>query len=117
MLKNLRAGEKGILIFIAILVIGMMGYQAMRGIVGEKDPGIPFYTTATPELKHQAESLYIRLGCSECHALWMVRSMMESVPATALDGIGSLRDEQWFYAYFFAELLQSVLLSWLLLVF
>jgi len=111
MLKNLRAGEKGILIFIAILVIGMMGYQAMRGIVGEKDPGIPFYTTATPELKHQAESLYKRLGCSECHALWMVRSMMESVPAPALDGIGSLRDEQWFYAYFSAEHPQSVLPS------
>lgn len=111
MLKNLRAGEKGILIFITVLVISMMGYRMIRGVVEEKDPGVPFYTTASPELKRQAELLYKRLGCSECHALWMVRNMMESVPAPALDGIGSLRDGQWFYNYFSAENPQSILPS------
>lgn len=107
----MRAGEKGILIFIAILVIGMMGYRVLRGVVDEKDPGIPFYTTANPELKHKAERLYKRLECSNCHTLWMVRNMMESVPAPALDGIGSLRDEKWFYAYFSAENPQEMLPS------
>ena len=110
MLKNLRAGEKGILIFIVVLVVGLMGYRAIRAM-SDKDPGVPFYTTATPELKRQAETLYKQLGCSKCHALWMVRNMMESVPAPALDGIGSLRGEQWFYSYFSAENPQSILPS------
>lgn len=110
MLKNLRAGEKGILIFIAILVIGLMGYRALH-VVEEKDPGIPFFTTASPELKHQAEAVYKRLECSKCHSLWMVRNMMESVPAPALDGIGSLREEKWFYSYFSAENPQAILPS------
>lgn len=111
MLKNMRAGEKGILIFIAVLVIGMMGYRGLMAVKGEKDPGIPFYTTASPELKHRAEALYKTLECSKCHSLWMVRNMMESVPAPALDGIGSLRDERWFYEYFSAENPQSILPS------
>jgi len=109
--KNMRAGEKGILIFIAVLVVGTMVYKGFRNAVDEKDPGVPFYTTASPELKHGAEVLYKRLECSNCHTLWMVRNMMESVPAPALDGIGSLRDEKWFYDYFSAENPQSVLPS------
>ena len=111
MLKNMRAGEKGILIFIAVLVIGMMGYKVLRNVVDEKDPGIPFYTSASPELKRQAEALYKKLECSQCHSLWMVRNMMETVPAPPLDGIGSLRDEKWFFEYFSAENPQAILPS------
>lgn len=107
----MRAGEKGILIFIAVLIIGMMGYKVLRGVVDEKDPGIPFYTSASPELKRQAEALYKKLECSQCHSLWMVRNMMETVPAPALDGIGSLRDEKWFFDYFSAENPQAILPS------
>lgn len=35
--------------------------------------------------------------------------MSANVPAPVLDGIGSLRDEQWFYAYFSAENPQAIL--------
>src|SRR3569623_464943 len=67
--KNMRAGEKGILIFIAVLVVGTMVYKGFRNAVDEKDPGVPFYTTASPELKHGAEVLYKRLECSNCHTM------------------------------------------------
>jgi sulfur-oxidizing protein SoxX len=108
----MRAGEKGILAFIAVLVIGMIAYRSMHTVpIDDRDQGIPFYTTASPELKHKAEVLYKRLGCADCHSLWMVRNMLETVPAPALDGIGSLRDEQWFYDYFSAESPQAILPS------
>jgi sulfur-oxidizing protein SoxX len=108
----MRAGEKGILAFIAVLVVGTMAYRALHLVKGDDpDPGIPFYSAATPELKRQGESLYKRLNCSDCHSLWMVRNMLETVPAPALDGIGSLRDEQWFYKYFSAKTPQDILPS------
>ncbi len=105
----MRAGEKNILIVIGALVIVMMGYRAMHMTADEPDPGIPFYTTATAEMKREAEIVYKDNDCSNCHALWMVRNMLESVPAPPLDGIGSLRDEQWFYSYFSAENPQAIL--------
>ena len=77
----------------------------------QKDLGIPFYSDAPPKLAHAAEILYKKQGCQDCHSLWMVRNMMETVPAPALDGIGSIRDEKWFYAYFSAENPQSILPS------
>ena len=108
----MRAGEKGILAFIVVLVVGMIAYRSMHTVpVADRDQGIPFYTTAAPELKHKAEALYKRLGCADCHSLWMVRNMLETVPAPALDGIGSLRDEQWFYDYFSAKNPQAILPS------
>lgn len=94
-----------------VLVVGMMAYRGVQLVISEPDPGVPFYTTASPELKREAEAIYRDNGCSKCHALWMVRNMMENVPAPALDGIGSLRDEAWFYNYFSAEDPQSVLPS------
>jgi sulfur-oxidizing protein SoxX len=112
-LQNMRAGEKGILAFIAVLVIGMMVYRAanISSLDKERDLGIPFYSDAPPKLAHEAELLYKRQGCEECHSLWMVRNMMDTVPAPALDGIGSLRDEKWFYEYFSAENPQDILPS------
>ncbi len=107
----MRAGEKGILAIAGVLVVAMMVYRAAHLYLDEPDPGIPFYTTASPEIKHKAESLYNQQKCSSCHTLWMVRNMMESVPAPALDGIGSLRDEKWFYDYFSAEDPQAILPS------
>ena len=76
--QKMRAGEKGIFIFIAVLVIGMMAYRAMHvaDLDEERDLGIPFYSDAPPELAHAAESLYKRQGCPDCHSLWMVRNMM-----------------------------------------
>lgn len=109
----MRAGEKGILALIGVLVVGMMGYRAMNvtHLDSERDLKIPFYTTASPKLRHEAEQLYKRNNCSDCHSLWMVRNMLESVPAPALDGIGSLRDEKWFYDYLSAANPQQILPS------
>ncbi len=108
---NMRAGEKGILILIGVIVVTLMGYRTFKLVVDEPDPGIPFYTTASHDVKRTAELIYKRNGCDACHALWLVRNMMSSVPAPALDGIGSLRDEAWFYEYLSAEQPQSILPS------
>lgn len=108
---NMRAGEKGILILIGVIVLTLMGYRTFKLVVDEADPGIPFYTTAAHDVKREAELIYKRNDCHSCHALWLVRDMMSSVPAPALDGIGSIRDEAWFYAYFSSEQPQSILPS------
>ncbi|MEO7558320.1 MAG: c-type cytochrome [Gammaproteobacteria bacterium] len=75
----------------------------------EADPGIPFYSTASPALSRAGSDIYRSLRCKDCHSLWTVRNMLEFVPAPALDGIGSLRNEAWFYAYFSAQNPQSIL--------
>jgi len=109
----MRAGEKGIIATMVVLVAGMMIYRAVNvpKLDSEKDLEIPFYTTASPELKHDAEVLYNEQGCDQCHSLWMNRNMMQSVPAPAMDGIGSLRTEKWFYDYLSAKDPQSILPS------
>ncbi len=104
----MKKGEKYTYIFIAVLVIVMATYRGYHEIT-DPDPGIPFYTTAAPELKREAELIYKKYECSDCHALWMVRNMMQNVPAPALDGIGSLKTEDWFYKYLSAENPQSIL--------
>ncbi len=38
-------------------------------------------------------------NCKDCHSLWTLKDMLESVPAPMLDGIGSLRTEAWLNAY------------------
>ena len=43
--------------------------------------------------------------------LWGTRDLTLAVPAPALDGIGSLRDEAWLYTYFSSENPQSMLPS------
>ena len=104
----MRRGEIGILavavLSVVILVVAKSGQK-------EVDQRIPFYTTASSELKVAGSDLYRQLECKSCHSLWSVRDMTANVPAPALDGIGSLRDEQWFYAYFSAESPQAMLPS------
>lgn len=73
------------------------------------DQGIPFYSTADNTLARQASIIYQRNSCKDCHTLWTVRDMLQAVPAPALDGIGSLRDEEWFFNYLSAENPQSIL--------
>lgn len=107
----MRRGEKAILAFMGVVVVGLMGYRTVQVYTQAPDPGVPFYTTASPALKREAEAVYAQNECSRCHALWMVRNMMESVPAPALDGIGSLREEAWFYDYFSVADPQSILPS------
>lgn len=108
----MRVGEKwvlGIIVALALYAVGKNLWQ--MGQPRDQDPGIPFYSTASPELARAGSDLYRSLSCKDCHTLWTVRNMFESVPAPPLDGIGSLRDEEWFYVYFSAPDPQAILPS------
>ncbi len=108
----MKRGEKVVLALMAVMVVGVMLRNVwVNNHETDKDRGIPFYTTASPDLTRQASELYRQQQCRQCHSLWSVRNMMESVPAPALDGIGSLRDEAWFYQYFSAPNPQAILPS------
>lgn len=72
---------------------------------------LPFYSTADPALQEAGGRLYRKLGCRQCHTIWSVKSVMQSVPAPSLDGIGSIRSEEWLYRYFSAKDPQSILPS------
>lgn len=109
----MKRGEKVVLAIIAVIVIGLMAHNLWTVESGElaKDPGIPFYSTASPDLTRAGSDIYREQNCKNCHSLWTVRNLMESVPAPALDGIGSLRTEDWFYQYFSAKNPQEILPS------
>lgn len=108
----MRKGEKGILIGSLIVVSVVIGVRAYMGHFDvSDDKGIPFYSTASVGLQAQAMKVYKEQKCKNCHTLWTVRDMMRKVPAPALDGIGSLHNEEWFYAYFSAENPQDILPS------
>jgi hypothetical protein len=100
----MRRGEKAILVITAVIVLGAMAwnFQKQRESTAN-DNNIPFYSTASAELTAQGGELIRRYECRHCHTLWTMRDMLASVPAPALDGIGSLRDEEWFYNYLSAE--------------
>lgn len=108
----MRKGEKGILLVMAVVTVGMMLFKGWQiSTDEEEDPGIPFYSTASKELSTEASVLYRKYNCRDCHSLWGVRSIMQAVPAPSLDGIGSLRDENWLYSYFSAADPQAILPS------
>ncbi len=108
----MKKGEKGILIGIAVFAVVVILVKSwMISQEKEKDPGIPFYTTASPDLARESSVLYKKYNCRDCHAIWGLRNIMQSVPAPSLDGIGSLRDEEWMYNYFSAEDPQTIIPS------
>ena len=108
----MRRGEIVILATMGVVVAGVMVRNAISlRTQSQPDRGIPFYTTASPGLARAAGDLYRSNNCRQCHSLWTVKSPFESVPAPALDGIGSLRSEEWFYRYFSAPDPQSILPS------
>jgi len=108
----MKKGEKGILLGIIVFSVMAMSIKAwMDSEDSEKDPGIPFYSTASKELASKASVLYRKYNCRDCHALWGVRNIMQAVPAPSLDGMGSLRDEEWLYNYFSAKDPQSIIPS------
>lgn len=108
----MKKGEKGILVGIVVFVVVVMAVRSWTiSQETEKDPGIPFYTTSSPEFAQKASALYRKYDCRDCHVLWGLRNIMQAVPAPSLDGMGSLRDEEWLYNYFSAEDPQSIIPS------
>lgn len=108
----MRRGEAVILATMGVVVVGLMARNIISLHSGnQRDPGIPFFSTADPALARRAGDLYRENNCRHCHSLWTLKSAFESVPAPALDGIGSLREEQWFYRYFSAANPQDILPS------
>jgi sulfur-oxidizing protein SoxX len=108
----MKQGEKTILLIIAACLAVVGGIRLYTSVHNKQiDKGIPFYSTASPALAHEAEILYEHNNCSDCHTLWATRDMMQNVPSPMLDGIGSLRSETWFYKYFSAKNPQAILPS------
>jgi len=108
----MKRGEKITLGVIVVAVLATAAYNLFaRGADKEADKGIPFHSTATSELAREAMVIYKRNDCKDCHTLWTERDMLQSVPAPALDGIGSLHDEEWFYRYFSAPNPQEIVPS------
>jgi len=105
----MRKGDWLIAGLIGLVVVGAIGKGVYTAFHPIEDKGIPFYSTASHEEQSKASDMYRELGCRDCHTLWAVKNIMETVPAPSLDGIGSLRDEQWLYNYFSAENPQSII--------
>jgi len=108
----MKQGEKIIFVVIAIVVVGFMVRNLWHlNTSKEVDKGIPYYSTASATLERAAMDIYRQQNCKSCHSLWTVRDLMKSVPAPILDGMGSLRSEDWFYQYFSAINPQAILQS------
>ena len=108
----MRKGERGILATIIIVVAVVIGVRGWLGHFNtNNDPGIPYYSTASHEISRKALAVYRENDCKDCHSLWTTRNLMQSVPAPALDGIGSLRSEDWLFKYFSAKNPQAILPS------
>ncbi len=110
----MKRGEKIVLALIAVSVLGLGARNVLQTESKQEAPGdrgIPFYSTAPDDLAREANTIYHQNNCKDCHTLWSVRDMLQAVPAPALDGIGSLRTEEWFYQYFSAPNPQAILPS------
>lgn len=108
----MKKGEWGILAGIGVLVLGSVVVNFMREPAqGEQATTIPFYSDATTELQQAGSALIKELNCRSCHALWTMRDPGQSVPAPALDGMGSLKSEQWLFDYLSAENPQAIIPS------
>jgi L-cysteine S-thiosulfotransferase len=108
----MKLGEKIVFTVIAIVVVGFMVRNLWRlNTIQEVDKGIPYYSTASATLERAAMDIYRHQNCKSCHSLWTVRDLMKAVPAPILDGIGSLRSEDWLYQYFSAINPQAILPS------
>jgi sulfur-oxidizing protein SoxX len=107
----MRKGEKWILAVIGVTVVSLWVVNYVRNIGQKPDPGIPFYSTSTEEFSGRATKLIKREHCRDCHSLWTLKDILQSVPAPMLDGIGALHDEEWFYRYFSAKDPQAIIPS------
>jgi len=110
-----KRGKKGeiityvVVVVIAVVMLGTRMWQQFGNTTA--DPGIPFYSTASHELATSAGILIRRYHCKQCHSLWATRTMLQSVPAPRLDGIGTLRDKTWLTRYLSSDNPQAILPS------
>lgn len=108
----MKAGEKNILIGVVVFVVVVMAYRTfVISQEGGKDKGIPFYSTAEKQVQKNALLVMKKQKCRDCHTLWTQRNIMQTVPSPPLDGIGSIRSEDWFFNYFSATDPQAILPS------
>jgi sulfur-oxidizing protein SoxX len=106
----MKRGEKAILLLILFLVGAGMLHALFQGN-DKHEHDIPFYSTATPEVARNAMDIYRKSGCKDCHTLWTMKDILQSVPAPMLDGIGSLHSEAWLYDYLSSAKPQSIVPS------
>jgi len=92
-----------ILLFAAALIVAMVQSMVSPTKPDTGENGLPFYSTADAALERSGSQLYQKLKCQKCHKIWAVKNLYETVPAPSLDGIGSLRSEEWLYQYFSSE--------------
>lgn len=108
----MKKGEIYIFAGIGLLVVGSIVVSALRSPPkDEQSTSIPFYTDAPEELQKAGSALIKELNCRSCHALWTMRDPGQAVPAPALDGMGSLKSEDWLFSYLSAVNPQSVVPS------
>ena len=108
----MRRAEKVIISIIVGVVLVVGSIKAWLGQFKINDVAdVPFYTTASNDLNRHANAIYKQQNCKQCHLLWGSRDLTQAVPAPSLDGIGSLHDEAWFFAYFSAVNPQALIPS------
>lgn len=108
----MRKGEKGIFALMAVVIVVFFFINQYRQSQEEgEDPGIPFYSTADAKLQEEGSKLYKKYDCRDCHVIWGIRNPMQSVPSPSLDGIGSLKTEEWLFDYLSAESPQEIVPS------
>jgi len=105
----MRPGDKLIAGLLGLVLIAAVGNGIYTSNHPIEDKGIPFYSTLSEEDQVKGSDLYRDLSCRNCHTIWGIKNVMETVPAPSLDGIGSLRSEVWLYDYFSAKDPQSIL--------
>jgi len=100
-----------ILSLAAVFVFAVVQSMLHPAAPDVSERGLPFYSDSSASLSRSGAILYKRLQCRNCHKIWAVKNLYETVPAPSLDGIGSLRTEEWLYQYFSSADPQSMLPS------
>ncbi len=107
----MRKGEVLIVGIMVLSVAGMVWLKGKKTAIDDENLDVPFYSTASNELKERVAKIIHEQKCQSCHSMWGVRDLTQAVPAPALDGMGMFRDEEWLYNYFSAENPQDLLKS------
>jgi len=104
----MKRGEKAILALIGLVVLGG-GLHSYFHAEGKHDRDIPFFSTASADVASHATDIIRSNNCKDCHSLWTLKDVLQSVPAPMLDGIGSIRSEAWLYQYLSSPNPQAIL--------